>query len=141
MDRIRVHAWPEIQGCCEASRFDTVLYGNVPMLKSLLCQLIALPGLSLSIQGQIFVSPKGDDAAPGTSSAPVKTLSRAVELSRARASGQPKQIRLKAGTYYDTGVTLTSSDSNLTIESELNSTAMLVGGVSISGWQPDGDRF
>ena len=116
-------------------------HGNAPMLKSFLCQLIAPLGLSLSIQGQIFVSPQGDDTAPGTSTAPVKTLSRAVELSRTRASGQPKQIRLKAGAYYDTGVSLTSNDSNLTIESELNSTALLVGGVSLSGWQPDGDRF
>ena len=46
-----------------------------------------------------------------------------------------------AGEYFDTGVTLTEPDSDLTIESADDGQATLVGGVVLSGWAKDGDRF
>jgi hypothetical protein len=46
--------------------------------------------------GQIYVSPRGDDANSGTAASPVRTLERAVELSR---STKGRRIVLRGGTY------------------------------------------
>ena len=89
----------------------------------------------------IHVSLAGDDANPGSSAKPVAHLSRALELARALPRGVPRRVVLTAGDYFDVGVTLTQSDSNLTMESAPGGRAKLVGGVRLSGWEPQGDRF
>jgi Right handed beta helix region len=89
----------------------------------------------------IHVAPHGDDAAPGTTSHPVASLERAIVLSRAAASGEARRIVLATGDYLDTSVALRSQDSGLTIESGPGGRASLVGGVRLTGWETDGDRF
>src|SRR5689334_13636285 len=97
--------------------------------------------LSLSTQAQVFVSATGDDSNPGNASQPVATLARAIELSRSLPAGQPKQIVLKPGNYFDTGVTLGEQDTGLVVESEGQPRATLFGGVVLSGWKKNGPHF
>ena len=103
--------------------------------------IYTLPVLAVSATAQVFVSPDGADDNPGSAARPVATLSRAVELSRAAQSNGPKRIVLQAGDFFDTGVTLTPSDSGLTIEAQRAHTATLVGGVRLMGWQKESDRW
>jgi hypothetical protein len=89
----------------------------------------------------IHVSPIGDDTNPGTAEKPVARLERAVALARALPPGAPRHIVLGAGDYLDASVSLTAQDSNLTIESAPGGRAKLVGGVRLSGWAKEGERF
>ena len=90
----------------------------------------------------IYVSPGGNDSAPGTASAPLKTIQTAVL--RARKSDSPSTIFLGAGTYYlDTknqgqGIVLEPEDSGLTISAEKGEEAILSGGIELSNlhWTP-----
>lgn len=75
--------------------------------------LLAAPGL---FAGEIFVSPSGDDAAPGTAAAPVASLREAaarVASSRASAPGEPVTVTLADGVYFLGGkpVELTAAHS------------------------------
>ena len=87
-----------------------------------------------------WVSPAGDDHQTGTSSDPVASLSRAVELSRAAdpAPDAGRRIVLRGGDYFDTYVELDSRDSGLTIEAAPEETPVLYGGCPVTGWQQDG---
>lgn len=91
---------------------------------------------------QVIVSPNGTDSNPGSATRPAASLTRAIELSRELPLNKPKRILLRAGEYFDTGVTLTPKDSNLVIESESAAKpAGLVGGVPLSGWRRDDGNF
>ena len=74
-------------------------------------------------------SNKGDDSNPGTIDRPVKTLQRAVELTRGSPPGTYKIIYLRAGTFFlaDT-IKLTEADSFLTLTSYSGERAVVSGG-------------
>ena len=57
-------------------------------------------------QGDIFVSPTGDDANPGTAESPVRTPQRAVKLARSLNQGE-KVISLADGEYNISALFLT----------------------------------
>jgi len=73
----------------------------------------ALLGPSVPAEAaQWYVSPTGDDAAPGTMASPFATLARAQEAARRVAGKEPVTINLRAGTYYLAApLVLTSADS------------------------------
>jgi hypothetical protein len=58
--------------------------------------LLLVPLAAQTALGQVYVSPKGDDAHKGAAASPVRTLERAVELSR---SAIDRRIVLRGGTY------------------------------------------
>lgn len=74
-------------------------------------------------------SSKGDDNNPGTIDRPVKTIQRAVELSRGSPPGAYKVIYLRAGTFFlaDT-IKLVEADSFLTLTSYNGERAIVSGG-------------
>ena len=78
-------------------------------------------------------SANGDDSNPGTLVEPVRTLQRAVELTRGVPTGTSKWIYLRAGTFYlaDT-IRLGSEDSFLTLASYRGEEAVISGGKEYS---------
>ena len=74
-------------------------------------------------------SANGDDSNPGTIDRPVKTIQRAVELSRGVPPGTHKVIYLRAGTFFlpDT-IKLVEADSFLTLTSYNGEVAVVSGG-------------
>lgn len=62
------------------------------------------------MQGNIFVSPSGDDKNDGTEGSPVKTVEKALSLSRALTKTQ-KVIYLASGEYNISALQLTQEDS------------------------------
>lgn len=87
---------------------------------------------------QVYVSPRGSDAQPGTAAKPVLTLRRALDVSR--ASGD-LQILLRGGTYrMQAPLVLTSADSgspghDLVIAAAPGEHPVLSGAVRITGWK------
>lgn len=79
-------------------------------------------------QGDIFVSPTGDDANPGTAESPVRTPQRAVELARS-LSQEEKVISLADGEYNISAITLTQEDSGITFYAE--NEAIFNGGLTL----------
>lgn len=79
-------------------------------------------------QGDIFVSPTGDDANPGTAESPVRTPQRAVELARS-LSQEEKVISLADGEYNISAITLTQEDSGITFYAE--NKAVFNGGLTL----------
>ena len=88
-------------------------------------------------EDSLFVDPThGSDAAPGTVASPLRTLPRALMLSRAK---QVQSIVLRDGTYHlNSTLLLGSLDSGLTITAHEGETAVLSGGVPLQGlaWRP-----
>ena len=78
-------------------------------------------------------SANGDDSNPGTLADPVRTLQRAVELTRGVPTGTSKWIYLRAGTFYlaDT-IRLGQEDSFLTVTSYPGEEAVVSGGKEYS---------
>lgn len=79
-------------------------------------------------QGDIFVSPSGDDANPGTAESPVRTPQRAVELARS-LNQEEKVISLADGEYNISAITLTQEDSGITFYAE--NEAIFNGGLTL----------
>lgn len=79
-------------------------------------------------QGDIFVSPTGDDANPGTAERPVRTPQRAVELARS-LDQEEKVIFLADGEYNVSAITLTQEDSGITFYAE--NVAVFNGGLTL----------
>ncbi|MDR3747870.1 MAG: right-handed parallel beta-helix repeat-containing protein, partial [Acidobacteriota bacterium] len=102
-------------------------------------RLLALP-LVFAAQialGQVYVSPQGNDAQKGSEASPVRTLERALELSR---TSSPRRIVLRGGTYRlaeplrllpaDSG----SSSHDLVFASAPGEHPVLSGAVRIEHW-------
>ncbi|MDO6430296.1 beta-galactosidase GalA [Flavitalea sp. BT771] len=93
--------------------------------------------LTVSSQTNLYVSPKGSDANPGTSTSPFASIGTA--LSAARKISGPVTIKLFAGTYYVSHpVVFTSADSRKAGE-PLTLTGAGDGEVIISGAAPLGN--
>ncbi|TXK43787.1 right-handed parallel beta-helix repeat-containing protein [Nonomuraea sp. C10] len=77
----------------------------------------------------IFVSPTGDDDAPGTLDRPFATIPRALEAAR---QGGEAVIHLRAGSYPP--FELTDQDRDLTLQPHDQEEAVISGGRTITGW-------
>lgn len=86
----------------------------------------------------VYVSPRGDDSAPGTKGKPFRTLVRARDAIRAAGKG-PGRILLRDGVYYETALELGPGDSGLTIEAARGEKPVLSGGRKVRNWERDGD--
>lgn len=82
-----------------------------------------------AMTGDIFVSPKGDDANPGTAEQPVRTPQRAVELARGLKK-ENKVLYFEDGEYNISALTLTGQDSGLTFYAE--NEAVFNGGLTLN---------
>ena len=90
-------------------------------------------------QADVYVSPNGDDSNSGSPEKPLATLKKAIE--QTRRSQQTKRILLRSGRYFDSSISLTPDDSALTIAPAPGEKPILIGGVSLKGWEKDGERF
>lgn len=79
-------------------------------------------------QGDIYVSPSGNDQNPGTKAQPVKTIAGALELARSLEKAE-KVIYLQDGEYPITAMKLTAADSGVTFFAE--NEAVLNGGLTL----------
>ena len=89
----------------------------------------------------LYVSPNGDDSYAGTVDKPLKTISAAVEKTRAFPSGIKKEIVLSSGEYYEVQVDLGPQDSGLTIKAAHGEKPVLYGGRPVTGWGKDGGFY
>jgi Right handed beta helix region len=103
------------------------------------CLLVAAPGVAA--EGRtIHVAPTGDDQAVGDRGHPVATLMRARDLAREGGGDRP-QIIVHGGAFYDVALTLTERDSGLTIAAAAGEHPVWYGGIPLTGWKPEGDRW
>jgi hypothetical protein len=92
--------------------------------------------------GDIYVSPTGDDANPGTLEAPLKTLAKAQSLARSMTSAMKADLTvyLRGGTYPLTStLTFTNADSGtggfyVKYRAYADERPLITGGKPISGW-------
>jgi hypothetical protein len=91
-----------------------------------------------AIQGDIFVSPTGDDSGPGTRDKPLKTIAAAQTAARAhpKRGKQPLTVAVLAGTYYvGKTIVFTTADSgakDASVTYRGYGTPTLSGGVKLS---------
>ena len=98
---------------------------------------------SLHCGGQVYVSPKGNDANPGTRTRPIRTLERAILIARNAWSGESKDVvvTLAGGTYRLTRpVQMEAIDSgrnghNLVFAAATGEHPVLSGAEQITGWK------
>lgn len=81
----------------------------------------------------VHVSPRGNDKAQGTQSAPVRSLERALVLAR---QTHEHTVELAGGVYrLSAPLALTSSDSGLTLKATTHESVTLSGGTRVTGWK------
>jgi hypothetical protein len=91
---------------------------------------------------ECHIAPQGSDAARGTRSEPKATLAAAVAALREAPPAEPRRILVAGGEYFVTRpLALDARDSGLVIEAAPGAEPVLVGGVALGGWEPDGDRL
>ncbi len=96
-----------------------------------------------------YVATNGNDAWTGRfhepnaakTDGPFATLTRAIEGARSLSVDAHRKVLIRAGKYYDVAVELDARDSGLTIEAMPGEIPILYGGLLVTGWQKDGDRF
>ena len=101
-------------------------------------------GGSPAADGNIYVSPTGDDANPGTLAEPVKTLSKARDLVQSRTATMTADITvlLRDGTYpVSNTLTLANADSGkngfyVKYVAYPGERPLITGGKPLTGWQP-----
>ena len=87
---------------------------------------------------RLYVSPKGDDTADGSSSRPFATFARACKA--ARAAGKGTHIVLKAGEYrLSRTLRLGKADSGLVVEAAQGAKVVVSGFRNIAGWRKEAD--
>ncbi|MCL1795855.1 MAG: right-handed parallel beta-helix repeat-containing protein [Clostridia bacterium] len=103
---------------------------------SLLFLVLCLPFGARADEGDLYVSPHGSDANPGTLSAPLATLSEAVARLRGNRSDERLTVWLREGTYpLDEVLILNQYDrGNCTFASYPGETAVITGAVPVTGW-------
>jgi hypothetical protein len=93
-------------------------------------------GVSVPANAIFVDASKGDDTKSGSEQEPVKTVARALTLSRSSSSPPRKQILLRGGTFYlPLTLELDKQDDGLEISSYPNEQAVLSGGVLLEGLQ------
>src|SRR6266508_2236872 len=92
-------------------------------------------GVAAAAGTTVFVSPSGDDTAPGTLARPVRTLSRARDLARAADHGATVTVQLADGVYrLPAPLVLDARDSGVTWTSAAGAHPVVSGGVPVIGW-------
>ena len=82
---------------------------------------------------QIYVSPRGSDAAPGTRTKPVQSLEHARDLARTSSS---RRVLLADGLYrLHAPLQLSEADSGTTFAAMPGATPILSGAVAVIGWK------
>ncbi|HEY3722978.1 MAG TPA: right-handed parallel beta-helix repeat-containing protein [Acidimicrobiia bacterium] len=84
--------------------------------------------------GALIVAPDGNDAAPGTEAAPMRTLTAAVAKAASGAT-----IVLRAGSYHESVVI--PSSKRLTVQPWPGEAAWLDGSSAVTGWAASGGRW
>ena len=113
--------------------------------RSFACLALALCATAAGA-ADIFVSPAGDDANPGTKEKPFATLEHARDAVRAAgpmdAEGLSPHMVLMPGDYFlSKTLELDRRDHGLSIEVQQPGTAAIYGGRPVTGWRRDGERF
>ena len=110
---------------------------------ALLVFALALTNSTRLPAADLFVSPTGDDAHPGTSANPFATLTRANQAARRFAGREPVTVHVRGGTYYLTApLVLGPSDSGTAAApvnwlADSNHAPVLSGGIKLSPkWEP-----
>lgn len=102
--------------------------GNIMMPTLLAFSLLG----TIPAQGQIYVSPQGNDHAAGTIQHPVRTLAQARDIARTQ---EQKQILLADGVYrLSQPLILSSQDSGITFGAVRLAHPILSGAVRVTGW-------
>jgi hypothetical protein len=97
---------------------------------------VSLPAPAQAIT--VFVAPNGTDTAPGTESAPLRSIPAALAKSRTRTPDSPATLVLASGRYELTEtLTLGPEDSGLTITAAPGAHPVLSGGLRLTGWTED----
>ena len=100
-----------------------------------LAAFVLLGGACRAADDRVFVSPSGGDAFEGTPARPVRTVNRAVELSRSESR---KTIVLADGEYpMESSVELGSEDAGLSICAEHPGRVTLTSASEVGGWVAD----
>ncbi len=95
------------------------------------------PG-SEALATALYVSPRGDDANPGTRQAPFATLARARDA--ARDLPRPVTVRLADGTHaLAAPLALTPQDTGVIFEAAPGARPIVSGGARVTGWRLHGD--
>ena len=84
---------------------------------------------AILVGGTVYVSPAGQNDAPGTQAKPVRSISQAIDLCR---SNKAKRIVLEAGEYDLTAsIALDQRDSGLTIQAAKNARPLVTGAIIV----------
>lgn len=100
--------------------------------------LVAATGVLERPTVTFYVSPRGNDAANGAKTSPVRTLAQAVKLTRGVLSDAKREIVVKDGFYSVLEpIVLDENDVDLTIRAEHSGKATLSGSIRLKGWRRD----
>lgn len=99
--------------------------------------ILGAAGASPAGPGPFHVSPNGNDAGPGTSAQPFRTLERARDAVRAAGPDALRRILVKPGEYPAVALVLDERDSGLTIEGSGDELPQLLGGLPLEGWEAE----
>lgn len=107
------------------------------MMEALLTEIVA----GAEHPADFFVAVDGDDKNHGTKEKPFATLIRARDTARRLGTNQVRRIIVRGGTYYGVSLSLDAQDSGLAIMAVSGEKPVLYGGVRITGWEKDGEKF
>ena len=94
--------------------------------------LFAVGPCAIANSQTVYISGKGDDRARGSETAPVKSVSRAIELAR---RAHDHSIEIERGTYpLAAPLALTAADSGLSIKAAPGARVVLSGGTRVARW-------
>ena len=92
-----------------------------------------LAAAATGLSAQVFVSPRGNDRASGTASAPVRSVQRAIMNAR---QGNHQVVLLDGVYRLTTPLVLTAEDNDLLLQAAPGARPVLSGGVRLPRWRP-----
>lgn len=128
-----VRLWPCPLGLAAIHRPACLLYPMSMLFVALVTTTVASPPVTIN------VSPRGDDADPGTTDKPVKTLHYALKLAK-KQGDRPVRIVLGGGDYYLDGP-LHVDRSDTEFRAKRGESPVLIAGTQITGFQSDGGPY
>lgn len=100
-------------------------------MTSIRVSLIAAMTLCSLGAAEIYVSPSGNDSADGSAKSPVKTISRAIELSR-KGDASSRAVIVNDGIYMlDKKIQIGSADNGLVIKAAPGAAPRIIGGFNV----------
>ncbi|MDO5581366.1 MAG: right-handed parallel beta-helix repeat-containing protein [Planctomycetia bacterium] len=89
-------------------------------------------------QGAWFVSPKGNDEAPGTQEEPLRTIQAAINLA-GHTANKDKTILVESGTYYlEKPLTIGKGQHGITVRAKRGADVVVCGGFPLDRWRRSG---